>query len=113
MSKLEEAVRKIAEQQTAERTPVWMVGEQLKELLRDQPELAEIVLEDLDGKPEALAKCEKKIKEFADRNKKGHFACVIPAEAERIIREFFGLPKRGERPAEPRGKPMLNLVDFL
>ncbi len=117
MSRLDEAIEKITGQQPKERTPVWMVGEQLKDILRAEPELAEIVLEDLEGKSDALVKCEKEIKAFADKHKSGNSFCVIPAEAERIIREFFGLPGRGERPTarteKAPGAQVLDLADFL
>ena len=84
--KLNEALEKITAQQPKERTAVWMVGEQLKDMLRREPYLAELVTQDLENKALSLAECEKQIKRFADQNKKGSFSCVIPAEAERIIR---------------------------
>lgn len=95
MSILQTALEKIAAQQPEGRTPVWMVGEQLKGMLRAEPYLAEIVAQDLDIKEMSLAECEKRIKAFADKHKTGGFSCVIPLEAERIIREFYGLPELG------------------
>ena len=103
MSFLTEAIKKITAHQPKQRTAVWIVGEQLKDMLRAEPELAEIVMQDLDVEAMSLANCEKKIKAFADKNKTGNFACVIPSEAERIIREFYGLPAKGEKP-EPQTK---------
>lgn len=114
MSELKTAIERIEAQQPKERSAVWMVGEQLKDILRSEPHLAEIVAQDLEVKEMSLEECEKKIKAFADKNKTGSFACVVPAEAERIIREFYGLPKRGERPApEKAGGGVLELTDFL
>lgn len=114
MSKLEEAIVAIEKQQPKERTPVWMVGEQLKDMLREEPELSEIVVQDLDVKEMSLAECEKKIKAFADKHRSKGFACVIPAEAEEIIRKFYGLPEREATPEKTAGvKPMLDLADFL
>ena len=109
MSMLNIALEKISAQQPKERTAVWMVGEQLKDMLRSEPHLAEIVCQDLDVKEMSLAECEKKIKAFADKHKTGGFACVIPAEAERIIREFYGLTG----PADKRLGVLLNLEDFF
>lgn len=106
------ALDKITAQQPKERTPVWMVGEQLKDILRAEPHLAELVAQDLDVKEMSLAECEKKIKAFADAHKTGGFSCVIPSEAERIIREFYGLPLRGES-AEPAGDNLIRLEDFF
>ena len=103
MNLLHSAIEKIEAQQPKQRTAVWMVGEQLKDMLRAEPELAEIVMRDLDVAAMSLTNCEKKIKEYADKHKTGNFACVIPSEAERIIREFYGLPARGEpAPESPR-----------
>ena len=111
---LERAIEKIEAQQPKERTPVWMVGEQLKDMIRHEPELAELVAQDLENKGMSLAECEKKIKEYADKHKSGGSSCVIPSEAEQIIRKFDGLPERGTVPvqkADP-GK-VLDLADFL
>ena len=112
MSMLEKALLAITAQQPKERTAVWMVGEQLKDMLQAEPHLAEIVEQDLGVKEMSLANCEKKIKAFADKHKTGNFACVVPAEAERIIREFYGLPARGEeRIATPVCAPAGNDED--
>lgn len=109
---LQAALDKITAQQPKERTPVWMVGEQLKDILRGEPHLADIVAQDLDVKEMSLAECEKKIKAFADKHKTGSFSCVIPSEAERIIREFYGLPDRGVV-EEPAGDNLIRLEDFF
>lgn len=111
---LQSAIDKITAQQPKERTAVWMVGEQLKDMLRGEPHLAEIVAQDLEVKEMSLAECEKKIKAFADAHKTGQFSCVIPSEADRIIREFYGLPARGEAPEPvPAGDNLIRLEDFF
>lgn len=111
---LQSALDKITAQQPKERTPVWMVGEQLKDILRSESHLAELVEQDLDVKEMSLAACEKKIKAYADEHKTGNFSCVTPVEAERIIREFYGLPAKGD-PAgpEPAGDNLIRLEDFF
>ena len=80
------AVEKIERQQAKEkgRTAAWMVGEQLKDI--DIPEMS-------------IQQAEKKIKAYADAHKTGRFACVTPVEAERILREFYGLTA-GENPSD-------------
>lgn len=119
MDMLGSALRRIeAQQKGKEDTAPWMVGEQLKDLLRAEPELAELVDRDLDGPGMGLADCEKKIKEYADKHRSGNFACVTPARAEEIIRTFYGLPKKGERAGERAGAPVagsriIDLADFL
>ena len=103
---------KIAAQQPKERTAVWMVGEQLKDMIRAEPDIADIIDKDLAVPEMSISACEKKIKAFADKHKTGNFACVIPAEAEKIIREFYGLPEKGEQPNKPAGKA-IDLSDFF
>ena len=88
-----------------------MVGEQLKDILRDQPGFAQLVLQDLENESMTIRACEKKIKEYADKHKTGNFACVIPAEAERIIREFYGLHAEAAAP-KPTGE-VIDLSSFF
>lgn len=87
------AVEKIERQQAKEkgRTAAWMVGEQLKDMARREPESAELLDKDLDIPEMSIQQAEKKIKAYADAHKTGSFACVTPVEAERILREFYGL----------------------
>lgn len=105
-----------AQQRGKEHTAVWMVGEQLKDIIRDDPRLQELVDKDLDNQGMTLAECEKQIKVFSDKNKpKGANAfCVSPIEAERIIREFYGLGEVSEgKPAPKPSGSVLSLADFL
>lgn len=103
---------KIEAQQGKDRTAVWMVGEQLKDIIRHDERLQEIVAQDLERDGMGLAECEKKIKAFADKHKTGNFACVIPAEAEKIIREFYGLGEAAEAEARPMGK-VVDLASYF
>lgn len=102
---------KIRSQQPKERTAVWMVGEQLADIIRHDLSAQEIVSRDLDTAGMSLADCEKKIKAYADKHKTGNFACVVPSEAERIIREFYGIAELG-RQASSDGV-MLKLEDYF
>ena len=108
------AIEKIEVQQKGrEGTAPWMVGEQLKDMLRAEPWLEDLLDKDLDVKDMSLAAAERKIKAYADGHKSGGFACVTPAVADGILREFYGLPKRGERPEEGKPGKIINLEDFL
>lgn len=107
---------KIAAQQGKERSAVWLLGEQLKDLLRCEPEHREMVERDLELPAMSLAECEKKIKAYADQHRTGNFACVTPAEAEEIIRSFYGLPPQTAPVRETnsrRSGKRLDLKDFL
>ena len=109
---IQEAIRKLREQQSKvkERTPQWMVAEQLIDLVRAEPRCAEILAQDLEVEAMSITEAEKKIKAYADGHRTGNFACVTPGEAERILREFYGLPERGGMTAGVIG---LDLADFL
>ena len=106
-------------QKGKENTPPWMVGEQLKDICRREPRCAQIVLEDLQNPGMSLEACEKKIKEWADKQKNGKSCvCVPPQVAEMIIREFYGLgdaPMQEEQmPEQPAHKAkILSLDDLL
>lgn len=89
-----------------EYTPVWGVAQQLKDILREDPSLEEIVDKDLDVQGMSLADCEKKIKARADaiHKEKGlKGVCIPPQEAEKIIREFYGLPDAVEQLPQAAG----------
>lgn len=111
---------KIAAQQKGhESTDIWMVGQQLKDILRGDPALVEIVDKDLDVKEMSLANAAKKIKAWADEQHKktnGSCVCVPPDVAEGIIREFYGLPARVDsEPVAPVAEDdaLPDFADFL
>ena len=100
-----------------ERSPQWMVGEQLKEICRREPRSAELIAQDLQVKEMSITEAEKKLKAFADAHKTGSFACVTPVESDRILREFYGLPAAGEAvqatALEQARDNVLRLEDFF
>ena len=115
MSVIQDAIAAIEGQQPEEHSAVWMVGEQLKDMIRGDEAAAALLLTDLtQNKDMTLAAAEKKIAERARKNKVGNCGCVTPAEAEGILREFFGLPAHGTAavPQAERRK-VVDLADFL
>ena len=88
------AIEKIEAQQKkmGHGTPAWMVGEQLKDMIRMDERCEDLLNKDLDVKEMSLEKAAAKIKAFADGHKTGNFACVTPMQADKILREFYGLP---------------------
>lgn len=125
---MEKAIKAIEEQQgrVKARSAPWMVGKQLKDMVRREPGIAPLIAQDLTAGGMSLEKAEVKIKAFADKHQTGNFACVTPAEAEGILREYFGLPK-AEVPSSvgcadtfPQGKAgtgeaegVIDLADFF
>lgn len=104
---------KIEAQQPKERGAVWMVGEQLKDIIKGDPRAQEIVSQDLDVKEMSLAECEKKIAERAKKNKVGNCGCVTPAEAEEIIRTFYGISEVQEAKMDAPSAAPLSLASFF
>lgn len=100
-----------AQQKGKENSAVWMVGEQLKDICRSDPHCAELVEQDLENASMSIVEAEKKIKAWADKQKRsGNCVCVPPNVAEKIIREFYGLPEATAAPADQ--PPVLRLVDL-
>lgn len=104
-----------------EHTTVFAVGEQLKDICRDDPGCAAIVAEDLANEAMSIKACEKAIKAEADKiakEKKLRAVGISSQTAETIIRKFYGLPDRAEEKKEPAPKPqeetmLLGLEDLL
>ena len=115
MNEMQQAFDIIRQQQgkLPEYSPAVMVGHQLMDLLKMQPEAAGFVLHDLQGKGMGIADCEQRIKAWADEHKKGgSCVCVPPDTAEQIIRKFYGLPAPEETKQRALGLA-INLADFL
>lgn len=74
--------------------PAFMAGEQLKDILRREPESAELLAQDLEKTGMGIKDAEKLIAEEARKHKKGNSACVPPWIAEDILRKFYGLRER-------------------
>lgn len=113
---------KIAMQQAGkEESPVWFVGEQLKAMCRADARCAEILERDLDVAEMSLVRAEREIKAAADKRRgktKANAVCIGPEEADKILREFYGLPGAGAAPeqpkaAAPRMGEIISLDDYL
>ena len=124
-TEMDKAIKAIEAQQgkVKARSAPWMVGEQLKDMVRREPGIGELIHQDLTAGGMSLEKAEVKIKAFADKRRTGNFACVTPAEAEGILREYFGLPAAGDPHQSPataashRGSQeaegVIDLADFF
>lgn len=83
-----------AQQKGKENTAIWMVGEQLKDVCRNDPHCASIVEEDLKSEAMSLEKAAAVLKKYADENHgKARCFCIPPNVAEQILRKFYGLPE--------------------
>lgn len=108
-------IKQIEGQQAGkENTAPYYVGEQLKAIIRNNPQAAEIVGQDLKIKEMSIVECEKKIKGYADKHKTGNFAFVSPQQAEKIICEFYGIQTTA--PAAEKSKTadkIVTLADLI
>ena len=110
---LQEATETIRGQQ-GKRGPVWMCGEQLLEMIAADETAAKLVLDDLKHGVMSLKGCEAEIRAFACKNG----SCCTGEEAEKIIREYFGLQKAEAARQEPEtatapASDIINLEDFF
>lgn len=103
---IERAIAMLEDQQAKvkDRSPQWMVAEQLKDICRREPQSAELIAQDLENPTMSITEAEKKIKAFADGHKTGAFSCVSPVEAENILRKFYGLPGPEKEPGGLAGQ---------
>lgn len=120
-TRYEELLRKVSEQQQGkEFTDIFMVGEQIKDICRNNEKATELILADLNVFEMSIEKCAAEIKKEADRlhkEKKGSCICIPPDMAEGIIRHFYGIPDgtdEGAVPPEERSSDnIIRLEDFI
>ncbi len=95
MNSLKKVFELIEKQQRGhEDKPRFMIGEQLKDIARREPLSAELLLRDLQIPEMSLEAAEKRLQKYSDDNhKSAKCFCITPAVAEKILREFYGLPK--------------------
>lgn len=86
------------QQQGKEDTAAYYVGEQLKAMACGNDFITELLINDLRQADMSIENAEKQIKAYADKNRKNgtNCVCVTPDKADKILREFYGLPKPEE-----------------
>lgn len=116
MSKIDEAIAKITEQQKSENkyTNTYQLGEHLKDICRESEKAAELVCTDLDNPDMSIQNLEKKIKARCDaihREIGGNGVALPMDEAESIIRDFYGLGAAEQE--QKQSTNMINLADYM
>ena len=94
------------------------IGEQLKDICRRDPACEAILLEDLQNPAMGLKTADKMLYDWGKKQAKGKGGYGISGrQAEKLLREFYGLPEAGAAaPAAetPRAESMvLDLSSFL
>ncbi len=105
----------IAEQQKGHETkPRFMIGEQLKEIAEREPLSAELLERDLAIEEMNLAAAERHFQQYADKNHGSASSfCITPAVAEKLLREFYGLPNPEDAaPAKPEPEASAGYIDL-
>lgn len=100
-----------AQQGTDEYSHIFNMGEQLKEICRDDPKAAELVAHDLESGGMSLKELENRFDKFAREHKQGSQSCISPRRAEKLIREFYSLPVKQDQ--KPSGGKVLSLLDLM
>lgn len=114
------AIAAIEAQQPKDRSDVWVVGQQLKDICRAEPAASSLIAKDLESKSMSLQAAAKAMKAFADkhREKGTDFVCVTPEESDKVLRDFYGLPAAdavpgGAEAANVPGGRIIDLADFF
>lgn len=111
-----EVIKKIEAQQSKLKPgeTAFYVGEQLKDICRTVPKQAELIFHDLDNPEMSIVKAEEKIAKYASEHRQGKTGCCPPQEADRILREFYGLaPASGSSVVEAEKSDIIDLADFF
>jgi len=112
----EELTRIITEQQSGkENTPVFMIGEQLKEMAEGNAAITDLLVKDLQTDGMKLADAAKELQSYSDKNRKGaKVFCISPKVAEEILRKFYGLPDASaSNSSAPTESNILDLSSFM
>ena len=113
---MKQKVIEIINQQQAghEGEPLWMIGEQLKEIAEHEAASAELLAQDLLVEGMDLAGAAGALQQYADKHHgKAKCFCISPKVAEEILREFYGLSGRGDSSEQQQQDQFLDLASFL
>jgi len=90
------------------------VGTVLLKLCEGDPAAARLVEQDLENPDMSLDKCLETMRQTAKKKQKAGCYYMPPEEAEKIIREFYGIPS-APRPAAtvPKDSGILDITDLM
>ncbi|MBO5019041.1 MAG: hypothetical protein J6D52_00095 [Clostridia bacterium] len=111
-NKLAEIISK--QQAGHQNDPVFMIGEQLKEMAEGDDKVTELLIQDLQTANMKLSDAAKELQKHSDKNRgKATCYCITPKVAEDILRKFYGLPERKDQKSSVNTAPAIDLSDFL
>jgi hypothetical protein len=98
------------QQQGHENEPLFMVGEQLKDIASREPASAELLEQDLEVEAMSLRAAAAELQKYSDKNRgSAKCFCITPLVAEEILRKFYGLPS----PDKAGAQSTQNSTDFI
>lgn len=104
----------LQQQEGHQNDPVFMIGEQLKEMAEGDDKVTELLIQDLQAANMKLSDAAKELQKYSDENRgKAKCFCITPKVAEDILRKFYGLPERKEPRCSDNTAPTIDLTDFL
>ena len=95
---------------------VFMVGEQLKDMVKDNPVAIDLLKRDLQVEGMDLKGAAKALKDYADKNHgNSKCFCITPAKADSILREFYCFPENHHSSVSPKSASIgfIDLESFL
>ncbi|MBQ8207745.1 MAG: hypothetical protein IJZ89_03315 [Clostridia bacterium] len=100
------------QQREHENEPLFMAGEQLKEIAEREPLSAELLEKDLAIDGMKLSDAAAALQKYADENHgKAKCFCITPKVAEGILRNFYSLPEAGAK-ADAQPEPESTRIDL-
>lgn len=107
---MNEIINKIEIQQRGkENTPAFMIGEQLKDIIRENPDAAEIIGADLDISEMNLDAAAAVFKQYSDKHRAGKSCfCITPDIADKLLHDFYKIPEKSEPASD-----FIDLASFL
>lgn len=89
------------------------VGQILLGLCEADAHIARLVEQDLENPDMSLEKCFAKMREIAQKKQKNNCYYMLPEEAEKTIRDFYGIPERKAGTASQHQTEILDLADLM
>lgn len=115
MSKIKELERIIDEQRKDHRDePEYMIGSQLLDMASGDDEIIDLLIKDLYIEEMSLKGAAAMFQKYADNNYGKHKSfCITPEMSDKLLREFYGLPKRSIQKQSVKKSSFVDLSNFL
>lgn len=111
---IEKAIEILTIQQgTNKDSNIYWVGEQLKDIAINVQGAADLLCEDLIQEKMSVSDAEKRIAEYAKKNKSGNSGCCSPIASDKILREMYGIGEGAIMQNSSQKRRAISLTDFM